>query len=179
MTKRQKNIIIGEALSKSKLLCFCSCEGRLRCLQTKFANRKTVGIDPATGRYIQSDPIGFDGGVNTYLYAGGNPVVRVDENGEFSFCERKVNIENMENLSIYGTNTPPPEKMFNEALKGLKDKIIKCVYEKGIRYLYCYIQKKYGDNSVDILVEYIQSIFCLKQIPVTYTISQSVNRNIY
>ena len=81
MTKRLKNIIIGEALSKSKLLCFCSCEGRLRCLQTKFANRKTAGIDLVTGRYIQSDPIGFDGGINTYVYVGANPVVRVDESG--------------------------------------------------------------------------------------------------
>ena len=37
--------------------------------------------DPVTGRYIQSDPIGFDGGINTYLYVGANPVVRVDESG--------------------------------------------------------------------------------------------------
>ena len=46
-----------------------------------FANRKTAGIDPVTGRYIQSDPIGFDGGINTYVYVGSNSVVKVDEKG--------------------------------------------------------------------------------------------------
>jgi uncharacterized protein RhaS with RHS repeats len=34
-----------------------------------------------TGRYIQSDPIGFDGGVSTFVYVTGNPVVLVDFEG--------------------------------------------------------------------------------------------------
>jgi len=37
--------------------------------------------DPKMGRYVQSDPIGFDGGVNSYGYVGGNPMGSVDELG--------------------------------------------------------------------------------------------------
>jgi RHS repeat-associated protein len=37
--------------------------------------------DPATGRYLEPDPIGQAGGVNRFLYAGNSPLNLVDTNG--------------------------------------------------------------------------------------------------
>jgi RHS repeat-associated protein len=43
--------------------------------------------DPGTGRYVQSDPVGLDGGINSFGYVGGNPLNRLDA---FGLCECKA-----------------------------------------------------------------------------------------
>ncbi|EPJ48895.1 MAG: hypothetical protein OFPI_27200 [Osedax symbiont Rs2] len=55
--------------------------GQYKADETGYSQNYFRDYDASLGRYIQSDPIGLSGGVNSFAYVGGNPVGAVDLEG--------------------------------------------------------------------------------------------------
>jgi len=64
--------------------------------------------DPKVGEYIQSDPVGLDGGLNTYTYVSGNSLVYIDPRGQFGFLGLVGRV-----VSLFGTTA----KRLNDIFK--------------------------------------------------------------
>jgi RHS repeat-associated protein len=55
--------------------------GQENDLETGLYHNGFRDYQPAIGRFIESDPIGLGGGLNTYAYAQGNPLLHIDRSG--------------------------------------------------------------------------------------------------
>ncbi len=72
--------------------------------------------DPAAGRYSQSDPMGFDGGVSTFSYVSADPVQAVDPLGLLANCtcvDGGVHIDIPIRFSAEGATPETLSKMIN------------------------------------------------------------------
>ncbi len=55
--------------------------GQYADAETGYSYNYFRDYDPTTGRYVESDPIGLGGGLNTYGYVGGSPMALTDRFG--------------------------------------------------------------------------------------------------
>ncbi len=59
--------------------------------------------NPVLGRWIQRDPIGYDGGINLYEYLGGRPAIALDAPGTGAVGTMLGYLRDILNLGFFGT----------------------------------------------------------------------------
>ena len=79
--------------------------GQFYDLETGLHYNGARDYDPTLGRYIESDPIGLAGGINTYAYADGNPLSYIDLLGLLDFSQLW---QNYPTPADYPTSNPQP-----------------------------------------------------------------------
>jgi RHS repeat-associated protein len=57
--------------------------------------------NPQTGQFTQPDPIGLAGGLNSYGFAGGDPVSYSDPYGLKIYCDAKTKVNNQSGCDLY------------------------------------------------------------------------------
>ena len=95
--------------------------GQVNTGQGEFSLNYFRTYDPVLGRYLESDPIGLDGGLNTYGYVEQNPLTRSDPTGEgpisAAFCEAFVLTQTVTGFFSTLEDVTEGEKLILQQLK--------------------------------------------------------------
>lgn len=117
--------------------------------------------DPTTGRYLESDPIGLAGGINTYGYARNDPLGLYDSLGLVPFDELFLCLMGSEGVSVKGCFQDLASKALGEhrdaaelVAQELKDGAVKC----GMCVARCSVQTLIGASPEEFLLTFGEEV---------------------
>lgn len=85
--------------------------GQIAFAEAQLYHYKARAYDPVMGRFLQTDPIGFEGGdTNLYAYVGGDPENRTDPLGLEADCPNIGNCE-VDGVTVTAAKKPPPSSV--------------------------------------------------------------------
>jgi RHS repeat-associated protein len=90
---------------------------------------------PSLGRFLQTDPIGTNGGINLYVYTGNDPVNQLDPNGLFQlaqaftmFARPPIQLTPLEELPLGSRGGFGAEEAFPKSFNNQQPDAVPCTY---------------------------------------------------